>query len=152
MPRQLDDLLRLTPLAGDAALLNRRLAAGVLKGALASWAILSASLLLLAWLIGGDGDMLLQDLALSCLFGQLAVADLLPSFARGAPSFTLKRLAMLALLGACDAGLAYGLSLLGGSIWAWLMAISVLGCAALLVRGWGRMLAAPPVFPAGRTE
>jgi len=145
-------LLRLTPLAGDSALLNRRLAAGVLKGALANWGLLSASLLLLAWLIGGNGDMLLRDFALSCLSGQLAVADLLPGFARGAPSFRPQRLAGLALLGACNGALAYGLSLLGGSVWLWLMAIGVLGCALLLAWGWRSMLAAPPVFPAGPME
>ena len=46
-------LLRLTPLAGDAALLNRRLAAGMIKAGLVNWAILSAAIVGVTWLLGG---------------------------------------------------------------------------------------------------
>jgi hypothetical protein len=140
-------LLRLTPLAGDAALLNRRIVAGALKASLASWVLLSASLLLLAWLIGGAGEVLLQDIAGSCLAGRLAVAYLLPRLGNTAAPFTLKRLGVLVLLGACDGALAYGLSLLGGSVWGWLVVVSAAACAVQIVRARRRLMQAPPLYP-----
>lgn len=145
-------LLRLTPLAGNAALLNRRLAAGMMKSALVSWGMVTALILLLAWVAGADAGRLLRQLGLGCLGGQLAAAWLLGDFARGLPSFAWWRLPVLALQAGANLGAAWCLAQLGGSIWAWLVPVSVIGAIALLIGSRRRMLAAPPAFPVARME
>jgi hypothetical protein len=145
-------LLRLTPLAGNAALLNRRLSAGILKAALISWVMASSMLLLLVWVASGEGMFLLRELGLCCLGGQLAMSNLLGDFARGLPSFTPRRAAVLALEAGCSLALAYGLAWVGGEFWTWLALVAVAGAVFLLVRSRRAMLAAPPAFPVERIE
>jgi hypothetical protein len=145
-------LLRLTPLAGNAALLNRRLSAGILKAGLISWAMASSMLLLVVWVASGEGMLLLRELGLCCLGGQLAMSNLLGDFARGLPSFTPRRTAMLALQACCSLALAKGLAWLGGEFWLWLALTSIAGAVFLLVRSRRAMLAAAPAFPVERIE
>lgn len=145
-------LLRLTPLAGNAALLNRRLSDGMLKAALTSWAMASGSLLLVVWVVGGESMLLLRELGLCCLGGQLAMANLLGDFARGLPSLTPPRVAVLALQGGASAALAKGLAWLGGEFWIWLTVVSLIGAVFLLARSRRAMLAAPPAFPVERID
>jgi hypothetical protein len=57
-------LLRLTPLAGNTALLNRRLADGMTKAGLITWSMMTAILLLLAWVGGADTVGLLRQFGL----------------------------------------------------------------------------------------
>jgi hypothetical protein len=143
-------LLCLTPLTGNAALLNRRLSAGILKAALISWGMASSMLLLLVWVTSGEGMLLLRELGLCCLGGQLAMSNLFGDFARGLSSFTPRRTAVLALEGGCSVALAYGLAWLGGEFWSWLALVAVSGAVFLLVRSRRAMLAAPPAFPVER--
>jgi hypothetical protein len=145
-------LLLLTPLAGDRALLNRRLATTMLKSALLQWAVLTAVVLWIATLFGG-GELLLRQLALCCLAGQVALASLFGDFAR-TPKLGLGRAVLLGLLALAELGAASGLAWLSGALqpamWVWLVVLS-LGLGALQLRhGWKCVLAAPVAFPAGR--
>jgi hypothetical protein len=143
-------LLRLTPLAGNAALLNRRLATGLLKAGLASWAMLTGVILLSAWLIGADGKVLATYVGFCCLGGQLAMTGLLGDLGRAVPTYDWPRFVTLGLQAACNLGIAFALGLLGGVTSVWLALVSVIGAVLLLALGWRKMLAAPPAFPAGR--
>jgi len=145
-------LLRLTPLAGNAALLNPRLAAGMIKSALISWGMVTALIVLLAWAAGADAARLLRQFGLGCLGGQLAATWLLGDFARRLPSHAWWRFPVLASQAGANLGLAWCLARLGGSIWAWLVPISVIGAVALLLGSRRRMLVAPPAFPVARME
>jgi len=144
-------LLRLTPLAGDPTLLNRRLAAGMLGTALVQWLALSGALLILASMFGHDA--VLRQLAVCCLCGQAALAVLFGDFARQ-PTVGLARGLAIALLALLELAAALGLGWLCGdpltATWPWLVAISVAGGAVQLRHGWRTMLAAPVAFPAGR--
>lgn len=143
-------LLRLTPLAGDTALLNRRLAAGMLKGALASWGLVTAAILLWAWLIGADGSVLVEYASVCCLGGQLAMSGLLGDLARTMPVYDWERFIKLGLQAGANLLLAYGLSLLGGVFAVWLALVTTLGAVWLLLLDRRRMLAAGPAFPVER--
>lgn len=143
-------LVRLTPLAGQAALLNRRLAFSLLKSFFASWAMMTASVLVLAWAVGAGPDGLLRNLALSCLGGEVALIGLLRDYARETPKFSLSGLLWAFPVGAVNFGLAYALAQLGGPRWLWLAALSVAGAALWLRRSWTRMTKAAPAFPVGR--
>lgn len=143
-------LLRLTPLAGDAALLNRRLAAGMLRGALGSWGMLAGVILLWAWLIGADSEIMARYVGMCCLGGQLAMTGLLGDLGRGVPDFAWDRIVKMLLQAGCNLALAFALSLLGGVSSVWLALVSVLGAVLVLVLGWRRMMASGPAFPAGR--
>jgi hypothetical protein len=143
-------LLRLTPLAGDAALLNRRLAAGLLKAALVSWGMLVGVILLAAWLIGADGEILARYVGTCCLGGQLAMTGLLGDLGHSVPNYDLARFFKLALQAGCNLAIAFALSLLGGVTAVWLALVSVLGAVLVLTLGWRRMMASSPAFPAGR--
>ncbi len=145
-------LLRLTPLAGGTALLNRRLAAGMIKSALVSWGMVTALILLLAWAAGADAGRLLRQFGLGCLGGQLAATWLLADFARRLPSFAWWRFPVLASQAGANLGVAWCLARLGGNLWAWLAPVSVIGAAVLLRWSRRRMLAAPPAFPVARME
>jgi hypothetical protein len=143
-------LLRLTPLAGDAALLNRRLAAGLFGRTLQIWLMQVVVVLAVTWLIGGDGQAMLRQFSLCCLAGQVALIGLQGDFAREAGwNWTLGLWAALVatLEGAVAAGLG---SLAGPSAWPWLIVIAVVGAAVQVRLDWRRMLAAPVAFPAGR--
>ncbi len=144
-------LLRLTPLAGDPRLLNRRLTMGMLKMALTQWSMLSAALMTLATAAGHDA--VLRQFAVCCLCGQVSLAVVFGDFARQ-PTLGLPRGMLLALLAAVELAAAAGLGWLSGDIlvatWPWLIAISVAGAAITLWRGWRGMMAVPVAFPAGR--
>jgi hypothetical protein len=144
-------LLRLTPLAGDTALLNRRLAAGMLATALMQWLALSGALLVLASMFGHDA--VLRQLAVCCLCGQAALAVLFGDFARR-PTVGLARGLAILMLAVLELAAALVLGWLSGdpltATWAWLAAISVAGGAIQLRHGWRAMVAAPVAFPAGR--
>lgn len=143
-------LLRLTPLAGDAALLNRRLAIGMLVRTLQIWLAQTAAILAATCLIGGDGAGLLRQFALCCLAGQVATMGLLGDYAGDGgwnPMLALRA----ALVAAVEVIVAVGLDWLSGpSVWPWLIVIALVSGAFQLRYSWRMMLAAPVAFPAGR--
>jgi hypothetical protein len=144
-------LLRLTPLAGDAALLNRRLAGRVLRQALGCWAALTLAMLAVVLLLGADPDAVLRQLGLCSLAGQVAMMGLLGDYAGGAGGWHLMLGLRAGALAAVQALVAVGLAwLTGTTAWPWLIEISLAVCVVLLRLDWKRMLAAPPAFPAGR--
>jgi hypothetical protein len=142
-------LLRMTPLAGDAALLNRRLAVGLLKGALRNWTLTTAVILAVSALIGEPGALVSQ-LASCCLAGQVAMFGLLGDYAeRG--GWSPSRVLWSGLLAVLETMLALGLGWATGTApWWWMAGIAVAGSGVQLRHSWRRMLAAPPAFPAGR--
>ena len=143
-------LLRLTPLAGDPALLNRRLARQLLKGALWNWAMVTAAILVATLVVGGDAPALLRQFALCCLGGQVALVGLLGDYA-GEGGWNLMLALRAALLAAFEAAIAVGLDwVLGATVWPWLIVMALAGAVVLARRGWRLMLAAPAAFPAGR--
>jgi hypothetical protein len=143
-------LLRLTPLAGDVVLLNRRLAVELLKNALRNWAMLTALILLSTIVIGGGGEIVARQAALCVLAGQVAMVGLLGDFA-GDGGWNVPRAVRAGLLAVIELLAALGLAKVSGiSIWTWVAAIAIGVAAVLLVRSWRKMLAAPPAFPAGR--
>jgi hypothetical protein len=144
-------LLRLTPLAGDATLLNRRLATRLLRQALAIWVLLTVAVMSASLWIDTSPDALLRQLGLSCVAGQAAMMALLGDYAseRGGWNVALALRAGAYVL--VQALAAMGLArLTGTTAWPWLIEISLAFCAVQLRLDWKRMLAAPPAFPAGR--
>lgn len=143
-------LLRLTPRAGDTALLNRRLAGRLLERTLQIWLALVVVFEVAIWLVGGDGQALLRQFALCCVAGQVALMGLLGDFAREAGWNWMLGL-RAALLAAVEVAVAVGLGwLTGPSAWPWLIVIAAVGAAVQVRLGWRRMLAAPVAFPAER--
>lgn len=143
-------LLRLTPLAGDSALLNRRLASQLLRGGLHNWGMMTGCILVATVLAGADGSVVLRQFALCCLAGQVAMIGLLGDYA-GAGGWNLMLGLRAAVLAALEAGVAVGLAWLTHAwVWPWLIAIALVGAVIQLRRSWRRMLAAPCAFPAGR--
>jgi hypothetical protein len=142
-------LLRLTPLLGDARLLNRRLATQLLRRAAFNWLGLTATVLVVTLLIAGP-DMLPRQLGLCALAGQAAMMGLLGDYA-GDGGWNLPRALGAGLVALVVAGIAAGLGWLTGTpVWGWLIAVAILVAAIQLRRSWTRMLAAPPAFPARR--
>jgi len=142
-------LLRLAPLAGNAALLNRRLAGQLLQRALGLWVVLAVAILCVSVLVAGSG-VLLRQFGLCCLAGQVAMLGLLGDYAGkgGWHAALVWRAAGLVLLEVAGAaGLAW---VSGASIWLWMAAIAVGVAGFRLRRSWQRMLAAPVAFPARR--
>ncbi len=144
-------LLRLTPVAGDAALLNRRLATRVLRQALGCWAVLTVVVLGVSLLLDAGPDALLRQFALCTLAGQVAMMGLLGDYAHGTGGWHLMLGLRAAALAAVQALVAVGLGRLTGTTpWPWLIEIALAVCLVQLRLDWKRMLAAPPAFPAGR--
>jgi hypothetical protein len=146
-------LLRLTPLAGDAALLNGRLATRLLRQALCIWGLLTVAIVVVVLPFATGPDALLRQFALSCAAGQAAMMGLLSNYAseRGGWNVALALRAGAYVL--VQALVAMGLGrLTGTTAWPWLIAISLAVCAVQLRRDWKRMLAAPPAFPAARMD
>jgi hypothetical protein len=144
-------LLRLTPLAGNAALLNRRLATRLLRQALSIWVLLTVAVMSASLWFDTSVDTLLRQLGLCCVAGQAAMMGLLGDYAseRGGWSIALALRAGADVL--VQALVAVGLGkLTGTTAWPWLIEISLAVCAVQLRLDWKRMLAAPPAFPAGR--
>jgi hypothetical protein len=144
-------LLRLTPLAGNAALLNRRLSTRLLRQALAICALLTVAVMSASLWFNTGPDALLRQLALCCVAGQAAMMGLLGDHASERGGWNV---ALALRAGACvfvQALVAMGLGKLTGmTAWPWLIAIPLAVCAVQLRLDWKRMLAAPPAFPAGR--
>lgn len=146
-------LLRLTPLAGNAALLNRRLAARLLLQALCFWGLLTVAAVGVTLPFAAGPDALLRQLALCCVAGQVAMMGLLGDYAgdRGGWNWMLGLRAAAYVL--VQALVAMGLGqLTGTTAWPWLVEIPLIVCAVQLRLAWRRMLAAPPAFPAGRMD
>jgi len=145
-------LLRLTPLAGAAALFNRRLAAALLKTGLVNWMMASAALLLLALLFHANGKVLVCLAALCCAAGQVAMARLLGDFSRESRPGLLESCIFLVLILAAEVLVAWAMARMGGwrLFWPGFGVLGLAGSVALAVRGWKTMLAAPSSFPAGR--
>jgi hypothetical protein len=144
-------LLRLTPLVGNAVLLNRLLARRMLRQALACWAVQTATVLCVTFLLGGDKAALLRELGLCCLAGQAAMTGLLGDYASTKGGWNLAlglRAAGLALVQALAAVVLGALT--GTTAWPWLVVLPLAVGAILLRRDWRRMLAALPAFPANR--
>jgi len=143
-------LLRLTPLAGQAALLNRRLADAMTKAALFDWAMMTAVLLTVAWVAGADAAILLRQLVLSCLGGMLAATCLLGDFSRLLPAIGWPQFLMVMLLWGAGAALQW---MAPGALFCAVLALAgVAGVVVVLRIGRRRMLAAPPAYPAERME
>jgi len=142
-------LLRLAPLTGNTALLNRRLATQLLRRALGLWIVLTVTILAVSALVAGPG-VLARQFGLCCLAGQIAMMGLLGDHAgNGGWHIGLAwRAAGLALLEAL-AALALG-GLTRTPVWLWMAAIALGVAAFQLRRSWGVMLAAPMAFPARR--
>jgi hypothetical protein len=143
-------LLRLTPVAGDVALLNRRLAAQMLRRWLQVWLAQAAVILLVTLLLGGDGAALLRQFGLCCLAGQVAAMGLLDDYAVEG-GWNLMRALRAAVVAAIEVAVAVGLGwLTGPSVWPWLILIALVGAVLQLRYSWRVMLASPVAFPAGR--
>jgi hypothetical protein len=144
-------LLRLTPLAGDAALLNRRLATRLLRQALSIWILLTVAVLAVALPFVPGPDALLRQLALCCVAGQAAMMGLLGDYASERGGWNVALALRAGAYVFVQALVAMGLGkLTGTTAWPWLIAIPLAVCAVQLRLDWKRMLAAPPAFPAGR--
>jgi len=144
-------LLRLTPLIGDATLLNRRLATRMLRQALSIWVVQSLAVLCVTLPFITGPDALLRQIGLCSLAGQVALMGLLDDYASDQGGWNLAKGFRAAALAAVQALAAVGLGwLTGTTAWPWLVAIPLAVCCVLLRRDWKRMLAAPPAFPAGR--
>lgn len=143
-------LLRLSPLAGDAGLLNRRLGKRMLRIALLSWAAVAGAIMLTTLVLLPEPDLLLRQLALSCLAGQAGMMGVLRDVARGEVwdgPLLLQALGLTAALALA----AFGLGWLTDSMpWLWMTVLSVGAAVFRLRRDWRRMLAAKPAYPAGR--
>jgi hypothetical protein len=145
-------LLRLTPLAGDTAALNRRLAVQLLRQTLCVQALLAVAILLATALLGAQPDAILRQLALCCLAAQAAMPGLLGDYA-GAERSNLRRWLDALLPAALETAIAFGFGLvLGTSPWPWLALLAVGMGAGQVWLGWVHMLSAPPAFPVGRME
>lgn len=143
-------LLRLTPLAGEAASLNRRLADAMTKAALLDWFMIALLLLAAGWVAGADTALLLRQFAVACAAAMLAAAGLLGDFARTLPAASWRQSLAVVVLGGGGAALQW--TPLGNLFWACL-ALASLGAAAILLRVQRRrMLAAAPAFPVERIE
>ena len=142
-------LVRLAPLAGDATLLNRRLALQLLQRGLGLWAALTLAILCVSILVAGPA-VLLRQFGLCCLAGQVAMMGLLGDYAgqggwRPALAWRAGGLALLEVLA------AVGLARVSGmSFWTWMAAIALAVAGFRLCRAWQGMLAAPVAFPARR--
>jgi len=169
-------LLRLTPLAGDARFLNRRLATQLLKNGMILWALLTVAILVAGALITADAGALLRHLGLCFLAGQVAMMGLLGDYASngGWRPPTARSLLMVLLnsfssnigwnlslglraflLALLEGGVALGVGILSGKAmfgWLLLIAMAVAGSVFQLRRTWRIMLAAPPAFPARRFD
>ncbi len=143
-------LLRLTPLAGQAALLNRRLADAMTKAVLLDWSMMTAVLMTGAWVAGADAALLLRQFALSCLAAMLAASCLLGDFSRSLPALAWRQALMMVLL--CGGGATLQWMALGNLFWCGLALASMAGAVRLLRAGRRRMLSAPPAFPVERME
>ena len=144
-------LLRLTPRAGDSALLNRRLAGRMLRQALGCWAALTLVVLGVSLLLGAGPDALLRQLGLCSLAGQVAMMGLLGDYAHGTGGWHLKLGLRAGALAGGQAHVAVGLGrLTGTTAWPWLIDIALAVCLVQLRFDWKRMTAAPPAFPAER--
>jgi hypothetical protein len=143
-------LLRLTPLAGDGRLLNRRLAAGLLHNALLVWTMLTVAILLMCSLIFGSASLVNQA-ALCCLAGQAAMHGVLGDYACEGGGWSVPRVLAAGMVALLEAGIAFGAGWLTDtpSGW-WMIGLAAAGTVFQLRRAWMRMLAAPPAFPARR--
>jgi len=143
-------LLRLSPLAGDSTLLNRRLAGRLLRHAMLILALLALTILAVSVLIAGSTG-LARLAGMCCLAGQVAMSNVLGDYAGDGGGWTLKRGLLAALLALLQGGIAAGAGWLTGTGFGpWLIVIAVGVAAVQLRRAWQRMLAAPPAFPARR--
>jgi hypothetical protein len=142
-------LVRLTPLAGNAALMNHRLADALLRTGARQVLVLSVPFCLLA-LASGGAEALARELALCCVGAQVALAVVLDDFSRPAPRGWIWRPVALA---AGEIVLTVGLGAwLGFSGWPWLAAASLAVGAVQVGQGWRRMRKAPPAFPTLRLD
>jgi hypothetical protein len=144
-------LLRLTPLAGNAALLNRRLSTRLLRQALAICALLTVAVMSASLWFNTGPDALLRQLALCCVAGQAAMMGLLDDYASERGGWNVALALRAGAYVFVQALVAMGLGrLTGTTAWPWMIGIALAVCAVQLRLDWKRMLAAPPAFPAGR--
>jgi hypothetical protein len=137
--------LGLRMLAGVAALATQ-----LLHHALLVWAMLTATILLVSFLVVGVSAGLIYLAGLCCLAGQVALTGVLGNYA-GDDTRSLARMLLAGLLALFEAGIAFGAGRLTHTTFGWCMiAIAVAVTALQLRHGWRRMLAAPPAFPARR--
>lgn len=145
-------LLRLTPLLGDTALLNRRLGTMLLKAGVLSWVLLTVMDLAALAVFGGSPRQFTFVLAICCAGGQFQLPQLLDDFARR-PALMLDT--VLYAVGIIVAEIVFILcmsAVSGADCWHWFAPLAVVVCAIQLCLGWRRMLAAAPALPVGRLE
>jgi hypothetical protein len=144
-------LLRLAPLIGPAAGLNRMLAAGLLRNALLNWAASSAVVMAITVLLGADGDIVAMQAALCCVSGLPSVASLLRDFARDDSTAWFATLFWpLGGVIVCVPVALAGNLLLHLPLWPLAAVAAGAFAAALAGWRWRRMVGAPVAFPAGR--
>jgi len=143
-------LVRLTPLAGDAARMNALLAGQLLRQALLVLAPLVAMALLALALLGAAGTSVASELALCCLAAQAGLTRFLDDVAseRRLGAGRWSRALVLAVLESVAAAAAARFT--HTSAWWWLAGIAIAFTVWGVRRDWRRMLGAPPAYPAGR--
>jgi hypothetical protein len=145
-------LLRLTPLLGDATLLNRRLATALLKAGLLSWMLLTAMDLTALAFLGGSARQFATVLAICCAGCQFLLPKLLDDFARR-PTLTVNAVLYTAAIIVAEAVVIVCMGALSGvDCWPWFAPLAAVVCAIQLRLNWRRMLAAPAALPVGRME
>lgn len=144
-------LVRLAPLIGPRAGLNRMLAAGLLRNALLNWAANSAFVMAITVLFGASGEILVMQAALCCVAGLPSIAGLLRDFARDDSTAWFAMLGWPLLGGAVCVPLALaGDRWLHVPMWPLLALAACTLSAALVGWRWRRMVGAPVAFPSGR--
>lgn len=144
-------LLRLAPLVGPPAGLNRMLAAGLLRNAMLSWAACSAVVMGVTVLLGARGEILVTQAALCCVTGLPPIAGLQRDFARD-DSTGWFGMFYWPLLGAavCFPVALLGSMLLHLPLWPLVALAAGAFSAAMAGWRWRRMVGAPVAFPSGR--
>jgi hypothetical protein len=142
-------LLRLAPLTGNTALLNRRLGARLLRGGLQTGVAMTAMIMAATAIVGLGNDVLLRQFALCIVSVQVALIGLPGDYA-GPGAWTPGRVALAIVTVAAEGAIAAALGSWRGSPWVWLIALALLVTPFQVWRGWRAMLAAPVAFPAGR--
>jgi hypothetical protein len=146
-------LLRLAPLMPSTARgFNRHLARALLRRAFAGWSVFAGSALLLTWITGVSGSIMLLQASICCLaLPMLAVP--LRDHARRAP--LAGAFQTLALIGSVILCAVVGA--IASTRFGWPFTVVAAGCAVLvaiaaILRGMRVMGEAPCAFPAGRLD
>lgn len=146
-------LVRLAPLMpGTARSFNRHLARSLLRRAFAGWALFAGATMLLTWISGASGSVMLVQASICCMaLPMLAVA--LRDHARRAPLAVALRTVALVV----SALLCVVVGAIASKVFGWSLPVVAAGCALLVAlaairHGLRVMEHAPFAFPAGRMD